>query len=52
MLQKDGIMLIFDLINLRINEFKEGRINEFKEGLTDLIMTNIIEDNNRKRNRE
>ncbi len=27
-------------------------LNEFKEGLTDLIMTNIIEDNNRKRNRE
>lgn len=27
-------------------------LNEFKEGLTDLIMTNIIEDNNRKRNGE
>lgn len=27
-------------------------LTEFKEGLTDLIMTNIIEDNNRKRNRE
>lgn len=27
-------------------------LNEFKEGLTDLIMTNIIEYNNRKRNRE
>ncbi len=27
-------------------------LNEFKEGLTDLIMTNIIEDNNRKRKRE
>lgn len=27
-------------------------LNEFKEGLTDLIKTNIIEDNNRKRNRE
>ncbi len=27
-------------------------LTEFKEGLTDLIMTNIIEYNNRKRNRE
>jgi hypothetical protein len=27
-------------------------LTEFKEGLTDLIMTNIIEDNNRKRNKE
>ncbi len=27
-------------------------LTEFKDGLTDLIMTNIIEDNNRKRNKE